>query len=85
MTLGDNFPNLPVPMNSRRVCLGLKDMDEQVVYRHVVWLHMAEKMTLEEISERIVLSLKLLNGMEMVQLREAVNGSDVRVYWTVEE
>ncbi len=84
MTLGDNFPNLPVPMNSRRVCLGYKCMDTGQVLKKVLWLHKAEDVSLEEISERVVLSLKLLNGLTLKQLQEAISGTNVKIYFDVE-
>lgn len=85
MTLGDNFPNLPVPLNSRRVCLGYKCMETGQVLKKVLWLHKAEDVSLEEIAERVVLSLKLLNGLTLKQLREAHSGNNVKIYYDMGE
>lgn len=85
MTTGDNFPELPIPINSRRVVLGIRDLDAQKNYHRVVWLHMADSMPLEEIADRIVLCMKLLNGMTIEQLREAMNGSNLKIYYEVND
>lgn len=85
MDLGDNFPNLPVPMNSRRVCLGYKCLETGRVLKKVLWLHKAEDVSLEEIAERVVLSLKLLNGLTLKQLREAHSGNNVKIYYDMGE
>ena len=85
MTLGDNFPNLPVPMNSRRVCLGFRDMDLQFNLKRVCWIHKADEETLENLADRFVLSAKLLAGLTLEQLREAHSGTNVKIYYDMEE
>ena len=64
--------------------MGFKDLDKDRVMRSVVWLHLAEDMELEEVSERCVLSLKILSGLTTQQLREAVLGTDLMIYYTKE-
>ena len=64
--------------------MGFKDLDKDRVMRSVVWLHLAEDMELEEVSERCVLSLKILSGLTTSQLREAVLGTDLMIYYTKE-
>lgn len=84
MELGDNFPELPVPVNSRRVCLGLMEMETKEVLKRVVFFHMADNMPLNEIADRIVLGMKLLNGLTVEQLREALSGGNCRIYYDIE-
>ena len=76
----DQFPE--IPLNSRRICLGFQDLDSQRVLRKVMFLHLAETMELEEVFERCILSLKILNGLTTSQLREAMEGTDLRIYYT---
>lgn len=85
MTLGDNFPQLPVPSNSRRVCLGFRDLETRTNHHRVCQIHNGENEPLEDIAERFVLSAKLLAGLSLKQIREAFSGSNVRIYWDMEE
>ena len=79
----DQYPQ--IPMNSRRICLGFKDLDKDGrILRRILWIHLAEDMELEEVSERCVLSLKILSGLTTSQLREAVLGTDLMIYYTKE-
>lgn len=78
----DQYPE--IPLNNREVCMGLLDMASKRVLKKIMYIHMAEEMELEEVFERCVLSLKILNGMTTKQLREALNGTDLRIYYTNE-
>lgn len=75
----DQFPE--IPLNSRRICLGFRDMDERVNYHRVVFINAGLETPLETVSERFVLSAKLLSGMTIEQLREAMNGTNLKIYY----
>lgn len=78
----DQFPE--IPLNSRRVCMAFQCLETRRVLKKVVFIHLAEDMELEEICERCVLSLKILNGLTTKQLREAVAGTDLKIYFSTE-
>lgn len=85
MALGDNFPNLPVPDNSRKVCLGFRDLSNRVNFHKICHIHNGENEPLEDIAERFVLSAKLLAGLSLKQIREAYSGTNVKIYFDTEE
>lgn len=75
----DQYPQ--IPLNSRRICLGFRDLDERVNHLRVVFVNAGPDVPMDLIAERFVLSTKLLSGLTMEQLREAMNGSNLRVYY----
>lgn len=86
MATGDNFPELPqVPVESRRIALGFKDLDSGEVHKKVVFIRLMDDVPLEEVANRFALSAKILGGMTTRQMTEILNASDVRISYTAEE
>lgn len=81
--ISDQFPELPVPINSRAIALGFQEVSTKEILKKVVWLRQMDDATLADVALRFVLSTKLLNGLTLIQLQEALNGTDLRIYFDI--